>query len=162
MPAENDVDGPLIEDFGRHIGAVMGWPRMAGRAAGVLMLNEEPMTSAQLQRALDASKGSVSETTRLLVDGGTVARFKQPGTRHFVFQWREDAWVGCLRHQLDQTMRLLALAEDARTRTEHLPAPQRARAREMLEYYRFMARRLEMLLDEYTAGWRERHPGGES
>lgn len=165
LPAENGNgvdDYSLIEDFGRYIGGAMGWPRMAGRAAAVLMLHEEPMTLAQLQRTLEASKGSVSETTRLLITSGTVARFKQPGTRHFVYQWRDDAWIGCLQHQLDQTRQLLALAENAQTRTEHLPALQRGRIREMLEYYRFMVRRLETLLEEYTAGWQARHPDSES
>lgn len=155
-------DGSLIDDFGCTIGVAMGWPRMAGRAAAVLMLHDEPMTLAQLQRSLQASKGSVSETTRLLMTSGTVARFKQSGTRHFVYQWRDDAWIGCLQHQLDQTKRLLALAEDAQTRTGHLPAPQSERVQEMHEYYRFMVRRLETLLEEYTALWQARHPNVES
>lgn len=165
LPAENGDgvdDGSLVEDFGRYIGGAMGWPRTAGRAAAVLMLHEGPMTLAELQRTLDASKGSVSETTRLLITSGTVARSKEPGTRHFVYEWREDAWIGCLRHQLDQTTQLLALAENAQARTEHLPAPQRGRVREMSEYYRLVVRRLEALLEEYTAGWRARYPNGES
>lgn len=165
LPAENGngvVDDSLIEDFGRSIGAAMGWPRMAGRAAAVLMLHEEPMTLAQLQRTLEASKGSISETTRLLITSGTVARFKQPGARHFVYQWCDDAWIGCLKHQLDQTTQLLALAEDAQSRTAHLPARQRGRVREMLDYYRFMVRRLEGLLEEYSAGWQARNPSSES
>lgn len=170
MAAENehDVDPPLVddqalvEDFGRQIGGAMGWPRMAGRAAAVLMLHDEPMTLAQLQRTLGASKGSVSETTRLLMTSGTVARFKEPGARHFVYQWREDAWIGCLQHQIDQTAQLLALAENARTRTEHLPAPQRERVREMSEYYRLVVSRLEALHEEYAAGWWARRPDGES
>lgn len=164
MAAEDEggVDGSLVEDFGRHIGGAMGWPRTAGRAAAVLMLHDGPMTLSQLQRALGASKGSVSETTRLLITSGTVARFKEPGARHFVYQWREDAWIGCLQHQIDQTAQLLALAENARTRTEHLPVPQRERVREMSEYYRLVVSRLEALYEEYAAGWRARHPDGES
>lgn len=166
---EDGVDDPplvddqaLVEEFGRQIGGAMGWPRTAGRAAAVLMLHDGPMTLAQLQRTLGASKGSVSETTRLLITSGTVARFKEPGRRHFVYQWREDAWIGCLQHQLDQTAQLLALAESAQARTGHLPAPQRGRIREMAEYYRLVVSRLEALHEEYSAGWRARHPDGES
>ncbi|SEH00170.1 DNA-binding transcriptional regulator GbsR, MarR family [Nonomuraea solani] len=140
---------PLIDDFGLHIGRAMGWPPMAGRAAGVLMLSRTPMTMADLQSALDASKGSVSETTRLLMVSGTVRRFKEPGSRQYVYEWREDAWIGCLQHQLEQTTELLALAENAQERAADLPELQRARLAEMRDYYTFMVRRLEALLGEY-------------
>ncbi|WP_245717929.1 GbsR/MarR family transcriptional regulator [Nocardia miyunensis] len=141
----------LIEDFGVRIGGAMGWPPMAGRAAGVLMLSDAPMTLTQLQQALDASKGSVSETTRLLITAGTVERFKEPGSRQFVFRWRDDAWIGCLQHQLEQTAELLELAQTARTRGSALAPGQRARFHAMHEYYSFMVSRLERLLAEYTA-----------
>jgi DNA-binding transcriptional regulator GbsR (MarR family) len=146
----DDVN-PLIDDFGLRIGRAMGWPPMAGRAAGVLMLNETPMTMDELQAALNASKGSVSETTRLLVVNGTVRRFKEPGSRQYVYEWRDDAWIGCLQHQLEQTTELLALAENARARSAELPDRQRARMSEMHEYYTFMVRSLEALLGEYQA-----------
>lgn len=141
----------LIDDFGLHIGRAMGWPPMAGRTAGVLMLSEAPMSMAGLQSALDASKGSMSETTRLLVESGTVRRFKQPGSRQYVYEWRDDAWAGCLQHQLDSTTQLLALAESARARGAGLPVRQRDRLREMHEFYTFMVRNLEDLLGRYTS-----------
>jgi DNA-binding transcriptional regulator GbsR (MarR family) len=154
---EGGLEASLIEDFGLHIGRAMGWPPMAGRAAGVLMLSKKPMTLAQLQTALNASKGSVSEMTRLLITNGTVQRFKEPGRRQFVFRWRDDAWVGCLQHQLRQTTQLLELAEGARARAADLPAEQYGRVREMHEYYTFMVRRLEALLEEYTLRWKAGH-----
>ncbi|MFI0355741.1 GbsR/MarR family transcriptional regulator [Actinomadura sp. 9N407] len=141
----------LIDDFGLHIGRAMGWPPMAGRAAGVLMLSETPMAMADLQSALDASKGSMSEMTRLLVESGTVRRFKQPGSRHYVYEWRDDAWVGCLQHQMEATTELLALAERAQARGTGLPVRQRERLRDMHEYYTFMVRSLEALLGQYKS-----------
>ncbi|MCA2221969.1 GbsR/MarR family transcriptional regulator [Nonomuraea aurantiaca] len=145
------AENPLIDDFGLHIGRAMGWPPMAGRAAGVLMLREAPMTMAELQDALNASKGSVSETTRLLMLSGTVRRFKEPGSRQYVYEWRDDAWSGCLQHQLEQTTELLTLAESARRRAADLPERQGTRLREMHEYYTFMVRSLDALLEEYQA-----------
>ncbi|MEV4176530.1 hypothetical protein [Nonomuraea sp. NPDC049709] len=144
---------PLIEDFGQRIGRAMGWPPMAGRAAGVLMLSRAPMTTAELQSALDASKGSVSEMTRLLVVSGTVRRFKEPGSRHYVYEWRDDAWIGCLQHQLEQTGELLTLAENAQAHGAELDEPQRGRLREMHDYYTFMVRHIEALLEEYKESW---------
>lgn len=152
--AEDDSateDASIIDEFGVSIGGAMGWPPMAGRAAGVLMLSGEPLTLAELQTALGASKGSVSETTRLLITNGTVERFKAPGSRHFVYRWRDDAWVGCLRHQLDQTNQLLDLSRTIADRAGAMADEQRRRIDDMRGYYTFMARRLEGLLREYTS-----------
>ncbi|MFJ8752965.1 GbsR/MarR family transcriptional regulator [Streptomyces sp. NPDC102441] len=152
-----DAREALVEEFGMHVGRAMGWPPMAGRAAGLLMLSEEPMTLAELQDALDASKGSVSEMTRLLVTNGTVERYKAAGQRHFVYRWRDDAWAGCLRHIVASTTQLRELAEQAQVRGAGMTAVQQHRLGEMQEYYRFMVSHLESLLSEYTAA---REPRG--
>lgn len=144
-------ESALIEDFGLHIGRAMGWPPMAGRTSGVLMLSGKPLTLGELQDALDASKGSVSEMTRLLMVNGVVERAKEPGSRQFVYRWRDDAWVGCLQHQVTATRELLELAESAQEQGKHLPAEQRARLRQMRDYYVFMTEQLEALLAEYTS-----------
>lgn len=151
-----DAHDALVEEFGTHVGRAMGWPPMAGRAAGVLMLSERPLTMAQLQEELDASKGSVSEMTRLLIANGTVERFKEPGSRQFVYRWRDDAWIGCLQHVLASTTELRELAERAQTPGAAMSAEQRDRLIEMREYYRIMVGRLETLLEDYTAGWESR------
>ncbi|MGW4526391.1 GbsR/MarR family transcriptional regulator [Amycolatopsis sp. NPDC004378] len=140
----------LIEDFGLRIGRAMGWPPMAGRTSGVLMLSEKPLTLDELQDALGASKGSVSEMTRLLMVNGVVERYKEPGSRHFVHRWRDDAWIGCLQHQVTMNRELLELAETAQDQGKHLPPEQRGRLRQMRDYYVFMTEQLEALLAEYT------------
>ncbi|MFH8469341.1 GbsR/MarR family transcriptional regulator [Streptomyces sp. NPDC017991] len=142
-------DELLVEDFGQRIGRAMGWPPMAGRLGGVLMLSPDPMTLSELQEALGASKGSVSEMTRLLITNGTVERVKVPGVRQAGYVWRDDAWSGCLQHQLDQTQQLFELAQVARERGADLSEVQRARLRDMHTYYDFMVRELRRLLAEY-------------
>ncbi|MEU6841837.1 hypothetical protein ABZ930_08205 [Streptomyces sp. NPDC046716] len=130
----------------------MGWPPIAGRLAGVLMLSPAPLTLSELQATLGASKGSTSEMTRLLIANGTVERVKVPGVRQAVYAWRDDAWVGCLQHQLHQTEQLLELARAAQERGRGMPEVQQARLREMHTYYAFMVRNLRRLLDEYPGG----------
>ncbi|WP_224386318.1 GbsR/MarR family transcriptional regulator [Pseudonocardia sp. ICBG1293] len=141
----------LIEDFASVIGAAMGWPPMAGRTAGVLMLAEEAMTAQQLQAEVGASAGFMSEITRLLIANGVVRRVKAPGTRRFVYRWREDAWVGCLAHQLDQVRELRDLAHRARATGADLPDTQRRRTGDMADYYDFMVARLTAMLQDYRA-----------
>lgn len=150
---EHGLEHSLIEDFGVRIGGAMGWPPMAGRAAGLLMLSESPLTLAQLQDALEASKGTVSETTRLLMVNGVVERFKEPGQRQFVFQWRPDAWIGCLQHQVQSTTQLLEFARDAQQKGTGLPEVQQRRLQDMADYYVFIVERLEALLAEYVERW---------
>ncbi|MEU5952557.1 hypothetical protein [Streptomyces sp. NPDC047525] len=155
--SSHNAPDALVEEFGTHVGRAMGWPRMAGRAAGLLMLSDKPLALAQLQEALDASKGSASEMTRLLIANGTVERYKEPGARHFVYRWRDDAWVGCLRHIVATTTELRELAAHAQERGADMSADmseeQRGRLRDMHDYYRFMVGHLESMLAEYTATW---------
>lgn len=155
MPFETDSagqgDDPLIDEFGTSISGVMGWPPMAGRAAGVLMMSKEPLTLSELQESLGASKGSVSETTRLLITNGTVERFKAPGSRQFAYRWREDAWVGCLEHQVHQAAQLLEVAQGMADRSGEMAEEQRRRVDDMHAYYTFIVQRLEAVFLEYKA-----------
>ena len=142
----------LLADFARVIGRTMGWPPVAGRTAGVLMLGAEPMTARQLRDEVGASAGAMSEVTRLLIDNGVVRRFKEPGARHFVYEWRPDAWAGCLEHQVRQVGELRELAHRSAERGAGLPAPAGERIRDMVAYYDVVADRLAALLAEYRAG----------
>lgn len=87
---------------------------------------------------------------------GVVERVKEQGSRHFVHRWRDDAWVGCLQHQLGSTTQLLHLAESAKEHGADLSAEQQGRLGEMLGYYRFMVSQLESLLAGYIAQWEAR------
>ncbi|MFF5986795.1 GbsR/MarR family transcriptional regulator [Prauserella flavalba] len=148
----SDVAELLSDDFATVIGQTMGWPPMAGRTAAVLLLSAEPMTVQQLQDELGASAGSVSEMTRLLITNGVVRRFKAPGTRHFVHEWRPDAWAGCLQHQLRQTEQLRELAHRTERQGRALAEQQQRRLRDMAAYYDFMVARLGALLEDYRSG----------
>ena len=142
-------DSRLIEDFGQRIGRAMGWPPMAGRLAGVLMLSPTPMAQAELQEALGASKGSTSEMIRLLTTNGVVGRVKVPGVRQAGYVWRDDAWNGCLQHQVDQTEQLLDLAQFWQERGRGMPPVQQTRLHDMHTYYDFVVQQGHRMLDEY-------------
>ncbi len=59
----------------------MGFPRMAGRILGWLLICDPPEQSAgQLAGVLQASKGSLSTMTRLLIQMGLVERVGLPGS----------------------------------------------------------------------------------
>jgi hypothetical protein len=92
---------------------------------------------------------------RLLITNGTVDRVKSPGNRQAVYEWRADAWVGCLQHQLERTRQLRELAATVQDHGSRLPSTQRARLRDMRDYG-FMVWELERLPAEYTGRFGER------
>ena len=145
----SSTEQALTEDFATVIGQTFGWPPLAGRTAAVLLLSEHPMTTGQLQSATGASAGSMSEITRLLITNGVVRRFKQAGARYYAYEWRADAWAGCLEHQLEQTTNLRDLAHRTRASGARLPEPQQDRLRDMASYYDFMVAHLTELLRVY-------------
>jgi DNA-binding transcriptional regulator GbsR (MarR family) len=63
-----------------------GLTRIAGRIFGHLLLSAEPRSLEDLATALRASRGSVSQDTRLLERIGAVERVTRPGDRRVYYQ----------------------------------------------------------------------------
>src|SRR5215217_2912648 len=75
-----------VEEFGLLFGQ-FGLSRMLGRVLGVLMISDPPERSAEeLAEALGASRGSISQTTRSLIQMGLVQRWSRPGERKHYFR----------------------------------------------------------------------------
>lgn len=63
-----------------------GLPRIAGRLAGLFLVEGGPISFSELADRLQASRGSVSTNTRLLVERGIIERVSLPGERQDYFQ----------------------------------------------------------------------------
>lgn len=63
-------------------------PRATGRTYAYLLLQGEPSTSDELQRALELSSGSVSTAIRELVSWGLAGTIPQPGSRRLLVEAR--------------------------------------------------------------------------
>jgi len=95
----------FVEDISLYF-EQMGLPRTAGRILGVLLISDPPAQSlTDLCELLQASKGSVSTTTRLLVEMGLIERVPSPVPRQVYYQFKPGAWVAFIR----QWLRLWAL-----------------------------------------------------
>ena len=91
----------FVEQFGIAFEQT-GLPRMAGRILGWLIIADPPHQSAdELATGLSASRGSISSTTRLLIQLGLVERLSFPGIRHDYFRLRSDAWQNVIKHGLE-------------------------------------------------------------
>jgi hypothetical protein len=86
----------FAEDFGLFWESG-GSPRMEGRILGYLLVMDQPyISSAELAEVLNASAGSVSMTTRRLVESGWARRHAVPGDRSHYFRMENDVWGGWL------------------------------------------------------------------
>lgn len=105
VPVDDAARRDFVEQF-----AVMwemaGSALMDGRILGYLMMMREPyISSADLGSALSASAGSVSMSTRRLVDSGFIKRHVVPGDRSHYFRAEDDVWGSWLageRRYLDR------------------------------------------------------------
>ncbi|MFI6290410.1 GbsR/MarR family transcriptional regulator [Nonomuraea sp. NPDC050790] len=91
------MDRTALHDYADEIGAWiegLGLPRMAGRVLGWLMVCEPPHQSAdELAEALQASRGAISMSVRMLMAGGSVERHLVPGTRRTYYRMRPGFWL---------------------------------------------------------------------
>jgi DNA-binding transcriptional regulator GbsR (MarR family) len=140
----------IADDMGQTIAETFGLPPMAGRVAGLLAVAEPPtMTAAQLQDALQASSGSVSQITRMLVESGAIVRTKTPGVRGDFFQVADHAWDDSNRNILEIVRRLRELADRTLSRLDGTTAEAADYFVDMQQYYGFLEEQLPALFARY-------------
>jgi len=106
----NDKRQVEEKQFVEEVGIVFeqtGLPRMAGRVLGWLLISDPPHQSTdELAEVLMASKGSISTTTRLLIQIGLLDRLSLPGVRHDYFRIRPYAWRHMIRRGLEDEIKM--------------------------------------------------------
>ncbi|RPJ01867.1 MAG: MarR family transcriptional regulator [Chloroflexi bacterium] len=101
----------FVEDISLYF-EQMGLPRIAGRVLGVLLICDPPAQSlTDLCEILQASKSSVSTTTRLLTEMGLIERVASPVPRQVYFQFKSGGWLVIIRQHLRLWASLHQLAE---------------------------------------------------
>ena len=148
------VEKPSGRDgFVEEVGLVfdhLGHPRMLGRILGWLMVCDPPQqSSAQLARALAASKGTISTMTRQLVKMGLLRRRSLPGDRKLYFQLQPRAMTEMFRQELAALSALSAVTERGQRILEGRPPQMSARLREVHDFCAFMERELPALLERW-------------
>lgn len=139
----------FIDASGTWISKSYGLPQMTGRVLGwLLVCDPVEQTAAQLAEALDASKGSISGATGMLVRIGLVDRLHVRGERADRFRVRPEAWDEQLRDQpaTDHARALLARGLEA---LADEPPARRARLEELDQFYAWWQSRAPGLWDEW-------------
>ena len=149
----------FVEDFSLYF-EQMGYPRMAGRILGWLLICDPPVQSAgELADALGASKGSLSTMTRLLIQVGLIERAGLPGRRRDYFRIKSGAWPQLIKAQMQSMTGLHQMVERGLTMltvAEGRDPESTQRLREAHDLYAFLERELPALLQRWQA---ERNTG---
>ncbi len=151
-----------LQHYSERVGLLFetaGMPRMAGRILGWLLICDPPQqTALQLAEALDASKGSISAMTRLLINAGMIERVSLPGERRDYFHIRDDAWYETVRSRLTVVTVFRELAEEGLEIIADAPDRIRRRLEDMRELYAFFEAKLPEMFEQWTAERQEKQP----
>ena len=137
----------FVEDISLYF-EQMGLPRMAGRVLGVLLICDPPAQSlTDLCEILQASKSSVSTTTRLLTEMGLIERAVSPVPRQIYLQFRPGGWLVFIRQRLRLWASLHEIAEQGLgLRQDRDPEP-RERLQEAHDMFSLIEDELPALLE---------------
>ena len=152
MPQDADIEtrrAQFVEDFG-VLFEQSGGIRMHGRVIGLLTIADPPeRTAEQLAAELQASRGSISQTTRQLIQMGLVQRIAKPGERRDYFRIKPNGWSATMHGQI----RLIASYRDLIGRGLALVPNGESEARRSVEdairYFDFVDREYHRLMDEW-------------
>lgn len=129
-----------------------GLARMVGRVMGVLLIRSREHTAEELAGLLQASRGSISQATRVLVEWGLVRRSSRPGERKDYFSIRPGAWSEVMRRETgwigefrELAARGLVVADPDGEDQESL--------KEMLDFFSYLEREYPEIIDR----WQKEH-----
>lgn len=142
--------------FAEEVGLVFeGWglPRMAGRLLGWLLVCEPPHQSMhELVDALSASKASISNTTRMLIEIGLIERISLPEYRYDHYRIRADAWYQMAKRRTEQLTFIRQLAERGLALLKDEDPSLSCRLQDMRDLYVFFEQEFPGILER----WKQR------
>jgi len=140
----------FIEDMGDLIDE-HGLPHMAGRVIGALIICMPPQMSLdELAEALQASKGSISMTTQLLLRLGIITRVSVPGDRKHYFRIRPQMGQELFLDQTDHIEHHLDIVQKGLEQLKDEPIEAKQRLIEMQVFFEFIQSELPGLVERWT------------
>jgi DNA-binding transcriptional regulator GbsR (MarR family) len=138
----------FIEEMGQFLGGY-GMTPMAGRMWGWLLLCDPPeQTAADIATALQASRGAISGTARILASAGFIRRTTRPGDRREYFSSPPESLDSMLSNAGVTYRRLREIAEHGLIAADGLPSAE-ARMREFRDVVGFIEAELPRLIDRF-------------
>lgn len=139
----------------------LGLPRMTGRVLGALLMADPPEQTAEaLASTLQASRGSISASTRTLEQMGFIDRVSKPGERRDYFRNRPNAWAEMTKQQTLSIRLFKEMAEKGLDIIGSDVPNVRLGLVEMLEFYDFWERELPKVFRDWEAERAQRRAEG--
>lgn len=136
-----------------------GMPRMPARVMMALVGSpDDGYTAAELAERLGVSAAAVSGAVRYLQQLHMIHRISRPGDRRDRYDLVDDGWHAVLLANTPLYVRLADFIERIADENPAAPASVR-RARDMADFFRFLAGRLPRLLREWEAERTAPEPG---
>lgn len=152
----NSEKTQFVEEMGLMFESV-GLPRMAGRIFGWLLISSpQQQSSGELAERLQASKGSISSMTRLLIQLSLIERVSLPGDRRDHFQIKPNSWSHMTEQRLAQITAFRKLAEKGLGLLKGYPPQLQNRLQEMHDIHAFWERELPILNQRWEQEQAER------
>ncbi|MEM7346514.1 MAG: MarR family transcriptional regulator [Chloroflexota bacterium] len=150
---DEDVRQFEIKHFVEEVGLFfeqLGLTRMAGRVMGWLLICDPPHQSmGELVDALLASKASISNTTRLLIQIGFIERISLPGERRDYFRIKPDAFFEVTKAEMFKMRALRQLTDRGLTLLDAQDPSLKMRLDGMREMCLFFEENLPPLLEAW-------------
>jgi len=131
-----NLDSDRLRQFIENTADLMeehGLPRMAGRVIGALMICMPPyLDHDELAEQLQASKGSISMSTQLLMRMNFVERISLPGQRRHFYRLQENLWNNFLSEVVSHINKEREVVMDGLVALEGEPVEMKRRLIEML------------------------------
>ena len=149
-----EQEAHFVEAMGQFLGS-SGMPRMAGRMWGWLLICDPPeQSAAQLADELQASRGAISGTARLLQTAGFIRRSTRRGDRREYFSAPPETFhallvgAGQIYHQFHEiTGQGVELLADR-------PAESRQRIEDVHDFAGFIEREIPLLIEHFETARR--------
>lgn len=140
-----------IEEVGLRL-EQSGMTRMSGRVLGALLVADPAEQSAdELADTLRASRGSISTSTRYLIQLGFVERVSRPGERRDFFRNQPNAWLEMTRRGLEEARQFREMAEQGLRLLESDDPEVRLGLEEMRDFYAFVEREFPKVFERWDA-----------
>lgn len=152
---ETDELRDYVERWGMQF-ELLGATRMMGKVLGWLLVSDPPeQSAADIASAIGASAGSVSTTTRALVQATMIERIGVPGERSARFRVRRGMWGQLLRRRMSYVASMAQLADEGIAFAETDDRDSTFRLREIGSYCRFVERELPEFVSSWETEWEE-------
>ncbi len=142
-----------IERWGMVLEA-LGGTRMMGKILGWLIICDPPeQTAADIAIAVNASAGTVSTTTRALVQAAMIEKVGLPGKRSAYYRVKPGMWAQLMKARMARMHIMGQLADEGLELFPEADSGSSDRLREIGSYIRFVEREFPALLDQWVKQW---------